>query len=63
VSTAYDVYNRFIVDIVTDRYRGSKTAGAKEHIQAAREIVEERPVRYIFNRNYASMEFMDYLEQ
>jgi hypothetical protein len=52
VSIAYDIFNRCIVDIATGHYRGSEITGAKEHIQAAREIVEECPVRYIFEWNY-----------
>jgi hypothetical protein len=55
-SIAYDVFNRCIVDIATGHYRGSE-------ITTAKEIVEERPVLYIFDRNYASIECMDYLEQ
>jgi hypothetical protein len=62
VSALHDVFNRFILDIGIDTYRSSEIEAAKAHITAMKEIIEDRPVLIMFDRNYASLEFMDFLE-
>jgi hypothetical protein len=62
ISEAYDVYNEFLPDIGIHLYTGNEIKDAKEHIPEIKEIVGERPVILIFDRNYASPEFIDYVE-
>ena len=62
VSAVYDVYNRFILDIGIDNFKSSEIEEAKAHVKAVKEIGGNRPVLIMFDRNYASMEFVDYLE-
>jgi hypothetical protein len=62
-SGLYDVYNRLFLAIGIHHYGSSEIAEAKGHIDAVREIVGSRPVLIIFDRNYASLEFIDYLEK
>jgi len=63
LSVMHDVFNRFLLDIGTHHYRSSEKEDAKAHIEALKEIVGERPVLIMFDRNYESLEFMDFLEQ
>ena len=63
ISALRDVFNRFIADISIGRNYASEIEGAKAHITALKEITGERPVLIMFDRNYASLEFMDFLEQ
>jgi hypothetical protein len=63
ISALHDVFNRFILDIGVHNYRDSEIEEAKGHLQALKEIVGENPVLIMFDRNYASLEFMDILEK
>ena len=63
MSVLHDVYNRFVVDIGIHHYRDSEIAEAKAHITGLKEIVGKRPVLIMFDRNYASLEFVDFLEK
>jgi len=63
ISALHDVFNRFILDIGVHNYRDSEIEEAKGHIEALKEIVGEKPVLIMFDRNYASLEFMDILEK
>jgi hypothetical protein len=63
LSVLHDVYNRFVLDIGIHNYKGSEIAEAKEHIKGLKEIVGEQPVLIMFDRNYASLEFVDFLEE
>ena len=63
ISAVYDIYNRFMLDIGIDNYRSSEITAAKEHIKTLKEIIGERKVLIIFDRNYASLEFIDFLEE
>ena len=63
LSAVHDVYNRFILDIGIHNYQSSEIEEAKAHIKAVKEIVGERPVLIMFDRNYGSLEFVDYLEE
>jgi hypothetical protein len=62
-SGLYDVYNGFFVDIGVHHFRSSELEEAKEHIGELKEIIGEQPVLIIFDRNYASLELMNYLEK
>jgi hypothetical protein len=62
ISVLYDVYNRFIVDLGIHKFRESELVEAKEHIRRMRETLGERPVLIICDRNYVSLELMNYLE-
>jgi len=63
LSAVHDVFNRFLIDIGMHHYRSSEIEDAKAHIEALKEITGERPVLIMFDRNYESLEFMDFLEQ
>jgi hypothetical protein len=63
VNALYDVYNRFFINIVVGRYNTSEIEEAKAHISSLKETVGEKPVLMIFDRYYASMEFLDILER
>jgi hypothetical protein len=63
LSVVHDVYNRFLLDIGMHHYRSSEIEDAKAHIGALKEIIGEGPVLLMFDRNYESLEFMDYLER
>jgi hypothetical protein len=62
VSVLYDVYNRFIVDLGTHHYRDSEIREAKEHMERMRGAIGERPVLVVCDRNYVSLEFLNYVE-
>ena len=61
LSTLYDVFNRFIVDIGIDHYLANEVDAAKLHIDAVKGIVGNRPVLVIFDRGYPSLEFIEFL--
>ncbi|GBU29177.1 hypothetical protein R84B8_02741 [Treponema sp. R8-4-B8] len=63
LSVTHDVFNRFLLDIEIRHYLSSEVEAAKAHIGALKEITGERPVLIMFDRNYESLEFMDFLEQ
>ena len=63
ISVIHDVFNRFILDIRINNYRSSEIEQAKEHITALKEIIGDRPVLIMFDRNYSSLEFIDFLEK
>ena len=63
ISALHDVFNRFILDIGIHNYRDGEIEEAKAHLDALKEIAGERPVLIMFDRNYASLEFMDTLER
>ncbi|MDR1316751.1 MAG: transposase [Spirochaetales bacterium] len=62
ISVLCDVYNRFIVDLGIHKYRDSEIEEAKGHIERMREALGERSVLIICDRNYVSLEFLNYLE-
>jgi hypothetical protein len=57
------VFNRFLIDIGMHYYLISEIGDAKAHIEALKEITGERPVLIMFDRNYALLEFVDFLEK
>ena len=63
ISALHDVFNRFILDIGIHHYRDSEIEEAKAHIGLLKETVGDRPVLILFDRNYASLEFVDFLEK
>jgi hypothetical protein len=63
VSTLYDVYNRFIVDIGIHSCQKGEIEEAKEQIESLKGAVAGRKTLIIFDRGYASLEFIDFLEK
>jgi hypothetical protein len=63
ISALHDVFNRFILDIGIHKHYACEIAAAKAQINALKEVVGDRPVLIMFDRNYASIEFMDFLEK
>jgi hypothetical protein len=63
VSALHDVFNRFLLDIGMHHYRDSEIEEARAHIGALKGITGNRPVLVMFDRNYVSLEFMDFLEK
>ena len=63
ISVLHDVFNRFILDIGIHHYCDSEIEEAKAHITILKETVTERPVLIMFDRNYASLEFVHFLEK
>jgi len=63
VNILYDVYNRFLISMVIERYSHSEIEEAKAHIDSLKEITGGKPVLIIFDRYYASLEFLDILEK
>lgn len=62
ISVLYDAYNRFMLNIVIDRYDGDEIEETREHISALKEIVGERPTVIVFDRLYTSLELINRLE-
>jgi hypothetical protein len=62
-SGIYDVYNRFFLDIGVHHFKSGEQEEAKAHIDAIGQIVGSRPVLLIFDRNYVSLEFINYIEE
>jgi hypothetical protein len=63
ISALHDVFNRFILDIGIHNYRDSEIEEAKEHINALKKIAADKPTLLMFDRNYSSLEFIDFLEK
>jgi len=63
ISAIHDVFNRFILDIGIHHYRDSEIEEAKAHISVLKETIKDRPALIMFDRNYASLEFIDFLEK
>jgi hypothetical protein len=63
ISAVHDVYNRFLLDVGIHHYCGSEIEEAKAHIAAVKEIVDGPPLLMLYDRNYASLEFIDFLEK
>jgi len=63
ISAVHDVLNRFILDVGIHHYRDSEIEEAKAHITTLKEITADKPVLIMFDRNYSSLEFIDFLEK
>ena len=63
VSALHDVYNGFIIDLGIDSYKSSERELARDQIDKLKEIVGSNRVLIMFDRNYISIEFMNYLEK
>jgi hypothetical protein len=62
-SGLYDIYNRFFLDIGLHHFKSSEIEEAREHIAELKKIIGKQPALIIFDRNYVSLEFMNYLEK
>jgi len=63
ISALHDVFNRFILDIGIHHYCDSEIEEARVNIAAMKEITGDKSVLIMFDRNYASLEFMSFLEK
>jgi hypothetical protein len=63
MSVLHDVFNRFVLDIGIHHYRDSEITEAKAHISELKEIARNQPVLIMFDRNYSSLEFVNFLEE
>ena len=63
ISGLVDVFNGFILDVGIHHYKDSEIEAARAHIEALKKAVGDRPVLIMFDRNYASLEFMHFLEK
>jgi hypothetical protein len=63
ISVLYDVYNRFIVDLGIHHFRDSEIGEAKGHIGRMKAALGERAVLILCDRNYVSLEFLNYMEE
>jgi hypothetical protein len=62
LSSLYDIYNRFLVDIQVGNNHGSEIDAAKAHVLAAKEVLGEQKALILYDRNYASLDFIDIVE-
>ena len=62
VSGIYDILNRFYLDIEIDHICVSETKLAKRNIEHLEELLLTQPILILFDRGYASIDFVDYLE-
>lgn len=63
LSSIYDVYNHFYVDVEIDKYTSSEIELAKINIEKMKKIVGEEKILIIFDRGYPSIEFFYWLEK
>lgn len=56
VSMCYDILNKYIIDVIPEKYRTSEISMAKRHVKKDKEITEDYESIYIMDRNYVSME-------
>lgn len=63
MSTVYDVYNRFILTMGVHHCYNGEIAEAKQLIEPVKETVGGRKLLMLFDRGYASLEFIDFLEK
>jgi len=63
INILYDVENRFILDVGIHRVGSSEITEAKEQIECLKETIGERKALAIFDRNYGSLEFINFLEE
>lgn len=63
LSGMYDVFNRFFVDIGIYSYHAWEADEAKAHLEAMKGITGREPAVILFDRNYGSLEFINFLEE
>ena len=56
VSMCYDILNKYIIDVIPEKYRTSEISMAKRHVKKDKDITEDYESIYIMDRNYVSME-------
>lgn len=63
VSTMFDVFNHFILDLQIGSIKASESELAKQNIRAVEEIHKDNPFIIVFDRGYPSIEFVHFLEE
>jgi hypothetical protein len=63
INVLYDVENHFILNVGIHRVDSSELAQAKEQIECLKETIGERKALALFDRNYGSLEFINFLEE
>lgn len=63
VSMCYDILNKYIIDVLPEKYRTNEIQMAKEHIKKDQEITKQYDSIYIMDRNYVSLEFITFLKK
>ena len=63
LSTIYDINNNFYLDVQIDKYSSSEKTLAKRNIEKAKEILNDKEMIIIFDRNYASLEMFLWLNK
>lgn len=58
VSMCYDLLNKYIIDVIPERFRTSELEMAKKHMSKDKEITKDYESIYVMDRNYVSLEFM-----
>ena len=63
ISTLRDALNQFILDVGARKYGNSEKEEIKALVLDLRETIGDRSVLLMFDRNYLSLEFADFLEK
>lgn len=63
VSTAYDLFNNFYIDLQIDKYASSEKDLAKRNIEETLKILKNEEILLIMDRNYISLEFLLWLNE
>ena len=63
ISALHDALNRFILDVGVHKYGNSGKEEARALVLELRETIGNRPALLMFDRNYSSLEFVDFLEK
>ncbi len=63
LSTIYDINNNFYLDVQIDKYSSSEKTLAKQNIEQALKILNDKKMIVIFDRNYASLEMFLWLNK
>ncbi len=62
-SSIYDLKNKFYCDVTIDIYSSNEKTLAKKNIEQTLEIIPNKKKIYIMDRNYASLEFLLWLNE
>lgn len=63
LSTIYDINNNFYLDVQIDKYSSSEKTLAKQNIEKALKILDDKKIIVVFDRNYASLEMFLWLNK
>lgn len=63
ISSMFDVFNHFFLDLQIDSIKASESELAKQNIKMAKELLKDVPFIIVFDRGYPSIEFVHFLEE